>query len=99
MPDGEICTCPVEDSVNGKIRFTYPGIYNSREVENIYLEFNDGKDYAGDNLNRIELWRSRFLAVSERGHEFNIAFELSDDAFTELREYLKVLLRSDCFRE
>lgn len=43
LPDGEICTCPVENSVNGKIRFTYPGIYNSREVENIYLEFNDGK--------------------------------------------------------
>ena len=28
LPDGEIYTGPVEDSVNGKIRFTYPGIYN-----------------------------------------------------------------------
>jgi len=43
LPDGEICSCPVEDSVNGKIRFTYPGIYNNREIENIYLEFKDGK--------------------------------------------------------
>ncbi|MFX1374645.1 MAG: aminopeptidase [Promethearchaeota archaeon] len=43
LPDGEIFTGPVEDSVNGKIRFTYPGIYNGREIENIYLEFKKGK--------------------------------------------------------
>ncbi len=65
----------------------------------VQVEFHDGKDYAGDNLNRIELWRTRAFVMSERGQEFDIAFELSDDAFTELREYLKVLLRSDCFRE
>jgi aminopeptidase len=43
LPDGEVYTGPVEDSVNGHIRFTYPGIYQGREVKNIYLEFNDGK--------------------------------------------------------
>ena len=42
LPDGEIYTGPVEDSVNGHIRFTYPGIYMGKEVENIYLEFKDG---------------------------------------------------------
>ncbi len=65
----------------------------------IQVEFHDGKDYAGDKLYRIELWRSRVVAISERGHEFNIAFEISDAAFAKLREYLKVLLRADCFRE
>ncbi|MHA1805785.1 MAG: aminopeptidase, partial [Promethearchaeota archaeon] len=43
LPDGEIFTGPVEDSVNGHIRFTYPGIYNGREIENVYLEFQNGK--------------------------------------------------------
>jgi aminopeptidase len=43
LPDGEVFTGPREDSVNGHIRFTYPGIYGGREIENIYLEFKDGE--------------------------------------------------------
>jgi len=43
LPDGEVFTGPIEDSANGHIKFTYPGIYLGREVENIYLEFKDGK--------------------------------------------------------
>ncbi|MFX0043298.1 MAG: aminopeptidase, partial [Candidatus Hodarchaeota archaeon] len=33
LPDGEVFTGPVEDSVKGHIRFTYPGIYAGKEVE------------------------------------------------------------------
>ncbi len=43
MPSGEVFTGPVENSANGKIRFTYPGIYSGREVEDIALTFKDGK--------------------------------------------------------
>lgn len=43
LPDGEVFTSPIENSVNGYIRFTYPGIYRGNEVENIYLEFKNGK--------------------------------------------------------
>jgi aminopeptidase len=43
MPDGEVFTGPVENSVNGRIRFTYPGIYMGREVEDISLVFKKGK--------------------------------------------------------
>jgi len=43
FPDGEIFTSPVEDSVNGKIRFSFPGIYMGQEVEDIQLQFKDGK--------------------------------------------------------
>ena len=43
MPDGEIATSPVEDSVNGKIRFTYPGIHMGQEIEDISLEVKDGQ--------------------------------------------------------
>ena len=43
FPSGEIFTGPVEDSVNGKIRFTYPAIYLGREVGGIDLEFKAGR--------------------------------------------------------
>ncbi len=47
LPDGEVYTAPIEDSVNGHIRFTFPGIYMGNEVDNIYLEFKDGKVVRG----------------------------------------------------
>jgi len=43
LPGGEVFTSPVENSVNGHIRFTYPGIFSGKEVENIYLDVKDGK--------------------------------------------------------
>lgn len=43
FPDGEIFTSPVENSANGWVRFSYPVIYNGREVENVELWFEDGK--------------------------------------------------------
>jgi aminopeptidase len=43
FPDGEIYTSPVEESVNGWVRFAYPAIYDSREVINVELWFEDGK--------------------------------------------------------
>jgi aminopeptidase len=42
LPDGEIYTGPIEDSVNGSIKFTYPGIHLGNEIENVYLEFKNG---------------------------------------------------------
>ena len=43
MPDGEVFTAPIEDSVEGTIRFTFPGIVAGREVEDIKLTFKKGK--------------------------------------------------------
>lgn len=43
FPDGEIFTGPVEESVTGHIRFSYPAIYGGQEVEDIELWFEDGK--------------------------------------------------------
>lgn len=43
MPDGEFYTGPVENSVNGWVRYTYPAINNGRVVEGIELQFVDGK--------------------------------------------------------
>lgn len=43
FPDGEIFTGPVEDSVNGWVRFQYPAIYGGREVIDVELWFENGK--------------------------------------------------------
>jgi len=43
FPDGEIYASPVEESVNGWVRFSYPAIYGGREVVDIELWFEDGK--------------------------------------------------------
>lgn len=43
MPDGEVFTAPVEDSVNGSIRFTFPGLFYGKEIEDIRLSFKDGR--------------------------------------------------------
>ena len=43
MPDGEVFTGPVEDSLNGFVRFTYPAIYSGVLVEGVELTFSNGK--------------------------------------------------------
>ena len=43
FPDGEIFTGPLEESVNGHIRYTYPACHFGREVEDVRLQFKDGK--------------------------------------------------------
>jgi len=43
FPDGEVFTGPVEDSVEGHISFSFPGIYGGREIEDIQLTFERGK--------------------------------------------------------
>jgi aminopeptidase len=48
MPSGEVFTAPDETSVNGKIRFSYPGIYMGQEVEDIRLEVKNGEVVAWD---------------------------------------------------
>lgn len=55
MPSGEVYTSPIEDSVNGVIRFSYPAIYMGHEVEDVTLYVKDGY---------IEKWEAR------RGGEF-----------------------------
>ncbi len=43
VPDGEVFTGPVEDSMNGHVYFSYPAIVNGHEVAGVRLWFEDGK--------------------------------------------------------
>ena len=42
FPDGEVFTCPVENSANGTVNFSYPACLHGREVENVQLTFEKG---------------------------------------------------------
>jgi len=43
IPDGEVFTAPVKNSVNGVVTFNTPSVYEGVSFENIRLEFKDGK--------------------------------------------------------
>lgn len=43
IPDGEVYTAPVKDSVNGVISYNTPSIYNGVEFKDVVLKFKDGK--------------------------------------------------------
>ena len=43
FPDGEVFTGPIEKSVNGHIKFSFPGVFMGKEIEDIRLTFRDGK--------------------------------------------------------
>ncbi len=55
MPSGEVYTSPVEDSVQGRIHFSFPCIYQGQEVEGVTLWVKDGL---------VEKWEAR------RGKDF-----------------------------
>ena len=43
IPDGEVYSAPVKNSVNGYITYNTPAVYNGFTFDNIKLEFKDGK--------------------------------------------------------
>jgi len=55
IPDGEVFSCPVKNSVNGTIQFNTPTIYSGTKFENVKLEFRDGKvvDASSNNTKRL----------------------------------------------
>ncbi len=42
IPDGEVYTAPVKDSVNGTIQYNTPSKYNGHVFDNVRLTFKDG---------------------------------------------------------
>jgi aminopeptidase len=58
IPDGEVFTAPVKDSVNGTITYNTPSPYQGYTFENVKLTFKDGKIVEAtandtDRINRI----------------------------------------------
>jgi aminopeptidase len=43
IPDGEVFSCPIKNSVQGCIQYNTPTIYSGTKFENVRLELKDGK--------------------------------------------------------
>jgi aminopeptidase len=43
IPDGEVFSCPIKNSVNGTLQYNTPTLYAGTKFENVKLEFKDGK--------------------------------------------------------
>ncbi len=56
IPDGEIYTAPVKDSVNGIITYNAPSVENGFKFENVSLTFKDGKiiKATGNNQEKLD---------------------------------------------
>ncbi len=79
MPGGEVFTSPVEDSVEGWVRFTYPLVYQNRVVSDVFFKFKEGKVVhydAKDGKDYIEYLLSMDEGASRVGE---IAFGMNYD--------------------
>jgi aminopeptidase len=80
MPDGEIFTGPVEESVNGWYRASFPSIVQGRAVEGIELRFEGGRVVEASARSNEDLLyaqldadaRSRYLGEFAIGTNFGI---------------------------
>ncbi len=55
IPDGEVFSCPIKDSINGCIQFNTPSLYSGTKFANVCLEFKAGKivKATGNNTQRL----------------------------------------------
>lgn len=55
IPDGEVFTAPVRESVNGRISYNCPAVYQGITYENIVLDFENGRivNAAANDTERI----------------------------------------------
>jgi len=84
MPDGEIYTAPVDDSAEGQIYFEFPGVYASKLIPGIRLEFKAGevvRATAEDNEDLLQ----QILEMDEgarRLGEFGVGTNFGIDRFS-----------------
>ena len=55
IPDGEVFSCPVRDSVEGEITFNAPTIYQGVSFDRIHLKFEKGRIVHADGSNAKRL--------------------------------------------
>ena len=61
IPDGEVFTAPVKDSVNGYITYNTPLLYQGTVFNNVRLEFKEGKIIKATSSNDEEKIKCNFL--------------------------------------
>jgi len=84
MPSGEIFTGPVEESVNGWVRFSYPSIVGGRAVSGIEIKFENGKVVAASAESNDDLLQAQLNTDSGARYlgEFAIGTNFGINRFT-----------------
>ncbi|HET9436640.1 MAG TPA: aminopeptidase [Gaiellaceae bacterium] len=78
FPDGEVFTAPVETSVDGRVRFSYPAAHGGRRIIGIELEF-EGGEVVQARADRGERFLREMLAVDEGARRVGeFSFGLND---------------------
>lgn len=87
IPDGEIYTAPIKDSVNGHIVFNIQAVDNGIEFSDIKLEFKDGK-IINHNCNHQEAFRQ--ILDTDNGSRYlgEFAFGVNPYCTSPLRDIL-----------
>jgi len=108
IPDGEVFSAPVKNSIEGVIQFNTPTIYEGKQFDNICLEFKAGKIVkatceAGDNaaLNKI-LDRdagARFIGEFALGFNPHIKKPMCDILFDEKIAGSLHMTPGDCYED
>ena len=83
MPDGELFTSPVENSINGHIYFEFPGVYAGKNIEGIRLSFENGKLLSATSETESVMFQE-ILAMDEgasRVGEFGIGLNYGIDRY------------------
>jgi len=90
IPDGEITTAPVADSVNGYITYNVPSNYQGFTYEKVYFEFENGKIVKAESNNTESLNKildtdegSRYIGEFAIGVNPYITEPISDILFDE----------------
>ena len=83
MPDGEIMTAPVEDSVEGEVFFEFPGVLSGRLVRDIRLRFKAGKLAEATSSTNQDFLRSVLSSDAGAGivGEFAMGTNMAVDRF------------------
>jgi len=85
MPGGEIFTGPIEDSIEGTIRFTYPAIWRGIMVEDVRLKFKRG-EVVDARASKGEEFLKKILEIDEgskRVGEFAFGLNYNVTRFTK----------------
>jgi aminopeptidase len=78
FPDGEVFTAPLEESAEGVITFTYPAVFEGRQVDDVRLRFRGG-EVVEATATRGEGFLQEMVAVDEGARRVGeLAFGLND---------------------
>lgn len=106
IPDGEVFTAPVKDSINGKIKFNTPAMSEGEAIENIEFTFKNGKIIEASCSNDEKLLKkldtdegARYTGEFAIGVNPYIIYPMKDTLFDEKIAGSIHLTPGECYEE